>query len=136
MQDNHTQLLVHKSHQEMIFQVAQYNPMAGDMRFDKTLEQIMSRIYRPGIQGRCVPVVGTLSVSRSSSDFVPFTFNADPWAHRSCLARSQFVGVIIITHKLYELLGIKSFGTSVYHPHIDGLVEQLNNTMIRSFIAG
>lgn len=58
MQDNHTQLLVHKSHQEMIFQVAQYNPMPGDMCFDKTLEQIMSRIYRPGIQGRCVPVVG------------------------------------------------------------------------------
>lgn len=80
MQDNHTQLLVHKSHQEMIFQVAQHNPMAGDMCFDKTLEQIMSRIYRPGIQGRCVPVVGTLSVSRSSSDFVPFTFNAGPWA--------------------------------------------------------
>uniref|UniRef100_A0A3P8QWH1 ribonuclease H n=2 Tax=Astatotilapia calliptera TaxID=8154 RepID=A0A3P8QWH1_ASTCA len=39
--------------------------------------------------------------------------------------------------ELYELLGIKSIRTSVYHPQTDGLVERLNKTlksMIRKFI--
>ncbi len=39
--------------------------------------------------------------------------------------------------KLYELLGIKSVRTSVYHPQTDGLVERFNRTlktMIRKFI--
>uniref|UniRef100_A0A669B7F8 Integrase catalytic domain-containing protein n=1 Tax=Oreochromis niloticus TaxID=8128 RepID=A0A669B7F8_ORENI len=39
--------------------------------------------------------------------------------------------------ELYELLGIKSIRTSVYHPQTDGLVERLNKTlksMIHKFI--
>ncbi len=39
--------------------------------------------------------------------------------------------------ELYELLGIKSIRTSVYHPQTDGLVEQFNRTlktMIRKFV--
>ncbi len=39
--------------------------------------------------------------------------------------------------ELYELLGIKSVRTSVYHPQTDGLVEQFNRTsktMIRKFV--
>ncbi len=39
--------------------------------------------------------------------------------------------------ELYELLGIKSIRTSVYHPQTDGLVERFNRTlktMIRKFI--
>ncbi len=31
--------------------------------------------------------------------------------------------------KLYELLGIKSIRTSVYHPQTDGLVERFNRTL-------
>ncbi len=41
--------------------------------------------------------------------------------------------------ELYELLGIKSVRTSVYHPQTDGLVERFNHrkqskTMIRKFV--
>ncbi len=40
--------------------------------------------------------------------------------------------------ELYELLGIKSIRTSVYHPQTDGLVERFNRTlktMIRKFVS-
>ncbi len=39
--------------------------------------------------------------------------------------------------ELYELLGIKSIRTSVYHPQTDGLVERFNltlKTMICKFV--
>ena len=39
--------------------------------------------------------------------------------------------------ELYELLGIRSIRTSVYHPQTDGLVERFNRTlksMIRKFV--
>ncbi len=39
--------------------------------------------------------------------------------------------------ELYELLGIKSIRTSVYHPQTDGLVERFNRTlksMVRKFV--
>lgn len=36
--------------------------------------------------------------------------------------------------ELYELLGIKSIWTSVYHPQTDRLVEPLNKIMIWKFI--
>ncbi len=39
--------------------------------------------------------------------------------------------------KLYELLGIKSILTNVYHPQMDGLVERFNRTlksMVRKFV--
>ncbi len=39
--------------------------------------------------------------------------------------------------KLYELLGIKSVRTSIYHPQTDGLVERFNRTlktMIQKFV--
>ncbi len=39
--------------------------------------------------------------------------------------------------ELYELLGIKSIHTSVYHPQTDGLVERFNRTlksMVRKFV--
>ncbi len=42
-----------------------------------------------------------------------------------------------IIRELYELLGIKSIRTSVYHPQTDGLVERFNRTlktMIRKFV--
>ena len=39
--------------------------------------------------------------------------------------------------KLYELLGVHSIRTSVYHPQTDGLVERFNKTlknMVRKFV--
>ena len=44
-----TQLLVPKSRRETVVQVAHYNPMAGHMGVDKTLDQIMVWFYWPGI---------------------------------------------------------------------------------------
>ncbi|XP_077936125.1 uncharacterized protein LOC144383152 [Gasterosteus aculeatus] len=46
-----TQLLVPKSRREIIFQAAHYNPMAGHMGYEKTLDRIMTRFYWPGIRG-------------------------------------------------------------------------------------
>ena len=50
-----TQLLVPKSRREMVFQAAHFNPMAGHLGYDKTLNRIMARFYWPGIRGevRC-----------------------------------------------------------------------------------
>ncbi|KAM9717937.1 uncharacterized protein ACNS7B_021418 isoform 1-T1 [Menidia menidia] len=45
-----TQLLVPKSRREIVFQAAHYNPMAGHMGYDKTLNRIMARFYWPGIR--------------------------------------------------------------------------------------
>jgi len=44
-----TQLLVTKSHQEIIFQAAHHSPMAGHLGCNKTCEWIMARFYWPGI---------------------------------------------------------------------------------------
>lgn len=44
-----TQLLVPQSRREMIFQVADLNPMAGHLGCEKTLERIMAQFYWPGI---------------------------------------------------------------------------------------
>lgn len=41
-EDEQTQLLMSESCREIIFQVAQYNSMAGHMRYDKTLERVMA----------------------------------------------------------------------------------------------
>lgn len=43
MEEKHTQMLVPKSHWEMIFHVAHYNPMTVHMEYDKTLDQIMAQ---------------------------------------------------------------------------------------------
>ncbi len=49
-------------------------------------------------------------------------------------------GTAFMSHtlnELYELLGIKSIRTSVYHPQTDGLVERFNRTlksMVRKFV--
>ena len=40
-----TQLLVPKSRQEMIFQAAHYNPIAGHLRCEKTQNRIMDRAF-------------------------------------------------------------------------------------------
>ena len=45
-----TQLLVPKSRREIVFQTAHYNPMAGHMGYEKTLNCIMARFYLPGIR--------------------------------------------------------------------------------------
>ena len=45
-----TQLLVPRSRREMVFQAAHYNPMAGHLGYDKTLNWIMARFYWPGIR--------------------------------------------------------------------------------------
>ena len=45
-----TQLLVPRSRREMVFQAAHYNPMAGYLGYDKTLNRIMARFYWPGIR--------------------------------------------------------------------------------------
>ncbi|XP_061757255.1 uncharacterized protein LOC133553258 [Nerophis ophidion] len=45
-----TQLLVPKNRREMIFQAGHFNPMAGHMGYDKTLNRIMVRFYWPGIR--------------------------------------------------------------------------------------
>lgn len=42
-------LVVPKSHWEDVFQVAHYDPMAGHMRGDKTLNHITARFDLPGI---------------------------------------------------------------------------------------
>ena len=46
-----TQLLVPKSHLEMVFQASHFNPMADQQGYEKTLSRIMTRFYWPGIQG-------------------------------------------------------------------------------------
>ncbi len=46
-------------------------------------------------------------------------------------------GTAFMSRTIYELLGIKSIRTSVYHPQTDGLVERFNRTlktMIRKFV--
>ena len=45
-----TQLLVPRSRREMVFQAAHYNPMAGHLGYEKTLNRIMARFYWPGIR--------------------------------------------------------------------------------------
>uniref|UniRef100_A0A8P4KG28 Gypsy retrotransposon integrase-like protein 1 n=1 Tax=Dicentrarchus labrax TaxID=13489 RepID=A0A8P4KG28_DICLA len=45
-----TQLLVPDSRRETVFQAAHYNPMAGHMGYEKTLNRIMARFYWPGIR--------------------------------------------------------------------------------------
>ena len=45
-----TQLLVPRSRREIIFQAAHYNPMAGHLGYEKTLNRIMARFYWPGIR--------------------------------------------------------------------------------------
>ena len=35
-----------------------------------------------------------------------------------------------LMYELYKLLGIKKISTTAYHPHTDGLVERLNQTLI------
>ncbi|XP_064177503.1 uncharacterized protein LOC135247687 isoform X1 [Anguilla rostrata] len=44
-----TQLLVPKSSREMVFQTAHFNPTAGHLGYEKTLNRIMARFYWPGI---------------------------------------------------------------------------------------
>ena len=41
-----TQLLVPRSHREMVFQSAHYNPMAGHLGYNKPLNRIMARFGR------------------------------------------------------------------------------------------
>ena len=45
-----TQLLVPRSRRESIYQAAHYNPMAGHLGYEKTLQRIMDRFYWPGIR--------------------------------------------------------------------------------------
>ena len=52
-----TQLLVPRSHWEVIFQAAHFNPMAGHLGYDKTLNLIMAQFYWPGIRRRCAGVL-------------------------------------------------------------------------------
>ena len=42
-----TQLVVPKSRREIVFQAAHYNPMAGHMGCEKTLNRVMARFYWP-----------------------------------------------------------------------------------------
>ena len=44
-----TQLVVPKSRREIVFPAAHYNPMAGHMGCEKTLNRVMARFYWPGI---------------------------------------------------------------------------------------
>ncbi|XP_051529229.1 uncharacterized protein LOC127426442 [Myxocyprinus asiaticus] len=46
-----TQLLILRSRQEMVFQAAHYNPMAGHLGERKTLNHLIARFYWPGIGG-------------------------------------------------------------------------------------
>lgn len=46
-----TQLLIAKGRREMIFQAANYNPIAGDLGYDKTLNRLIARFYWLGIRG-------------------------------------------------------------------------------------
>ena len=48
-----TQLVVPKSRREIVFQAAHYNPMAGHMGCEKTLNRVMARFYWPGIWAEC-----------------------------------------------------------------------------------
>ncbi|XP_026003826.1 uncharacterized protein LOC113009615 [Astatotilapia calliptera] len=49
-EETHTQLLVPQGRRETLFQAAHYNPMAGHMGYEKTLERITARFYWPGIR--------------------------------------------------------------------------------------
>ena len=42
-------MVVLKSRREIVFQAAHYNPMAGHMGCEKTLNRVMARFYWPGI---------------------------------------------------------------------------------------
>ncbi|XP_061882691.1 uncharacterized protein LOC133633906 isoform X2 [Entelurus aequoreus] len=48
--EENTQLLVPKSRRVMIFQAAHFNPMAGHMGYNKTLNRVMARFYWPRIR--------------------------------------------------------------------------------------
>uniref|UniRef100_A0AAQ4Q9F2 Gypsy retrotransposon integrase-like protein 1 n=1 Tax=Gasterosteus aculeatus aculeatus TaxID=481459 RepID=A0AAQ4Q9F2_GASAC len=196
-----TQLLVPKSRRETVFQATHYNPMAGHLGSDKTLDRIVARFYWPGIWAdvrrwcascpqcqlvnqpaipkaplRPLPLM-ELPFERLGMDLIgPFHRSARGYRFvlvlvdyatrypeavplRSISAKSvaqelfQVISRVripkeILTdqgtsfmsrtlRELYELLGVKSVRTSVYHPQTDGLVERLNKTlksMIRKFI--
>lgn len=200
-EETHAQLLVPQGRREMIFQVAHYNPMAGHMGYEKTLERITARFYWPGIHAdvrrwcascpdcqlvnqpaipraplRPLPLIevpfehigmdliGLFHRSTHGYRFVLVLVDyatrypeAVPLRNSSAKSVAQALFQVIsrvgipkeiltdqdtsfmsrTLRELYELLGIKSIRTSVYHPQTDGLVERLNKTlksMIRKFI--
>ncbi|XP_061764264.1 uncharacterized protein LOC133557636 [Nerophis ophidion] len=70
-----TQLLVPKRRREMIFQAAHFNPMAGHMGYNKTLNRVMARFYWPGIRGNlrrwCTACPGCQLVNPAATPRVP-----------------------------------------------------------------
>ncbi len=82
-----TQLLVPKSHREMLFQAAHCNPMAGHLGQAATLNRLMTRFFLAGHSRECTPVVCGLSwMSVSESPGLPksvhgvFPLRAPVWA--------------------------------------------------------
>lgn len=56
-----TQLLIPKGRREMLFQAAHYNPMAGHLGQDKTLNCLMAHSYWPGMSAGGVWHVANVS---------------------------------------------------------------------------
>nr|XP_024655059.1 uncharacterized protein LOC112430808 [Maylandia zebra] len=169
-EETHTQLLVPQGRRETLFQAAHYNPMAGHMGYEKTLERITARFYWPGIRADVpferigMDLIGPFHRSARGYRFVLVLVDyatrypeAVPLRTISAKSVAQALFQVIsrvgipkeiltdqgtsfmsrTLRELYELLGIKSIRTSVYHPQTDGLVERLNKTlksMIRKFI--
>uniref|UniRef100_A0A8C1GUB2 Gypsy retrotransposon integrase-like protein 1 n=1 Tax=Cyprinus carpio TaxID=7962 RepID=A0A8C1GUB2_CYPCA len=198
--ENTTQLLIPRSHRELLFHAAHSNPMAGHLGQAATLNRLMTHFFWPGIHDnvrrwcaacpecqlvnppapkaplRPLPLmqvpferigmdlIGPLERSARGHHFALVIIDyatryPEAVALRNISAKSvadapfrliSRVGVLkeILTdqgtafmsrtlRELYELLGIKSIRTSVYHPQTDGLVERFNHTlksMIRKFM--
>ncbi len=194
-----TQLLVHRSRREMIFQAAHCTPMAGHLGEAKTHERLMARFFWPGIHenvrrlcAACrecqlvnppakaplcplplmeVPferigmdLIGPLersargyrfalvlvdyasrypeavplrSISAKSVAEALFRIISRVGIPKEILTDQGMVFMSRTLNELYELLGIKSIRTSVYHPQTDGLVERFNRalkTIVRKFV--
>ncbi len=196
-----TQLLVPRSHREMIFQAAYCTPMACHLGEAKTRERLMARFFWLGIHEnvrrwcaacrecqlvnppatskvllRPLPLM-EVPFERISMDLIGplersargyrFALVLVDYATRypeavplhSISAKSmaealfQLISRVGIRKKiltdqstafmsrtlkeLYELLGIKSIRTSIYHPQTDGFVERFNRmlkNMVRKFV--
>ncbi len=154
-----TQLLVPKSSWETIFQAAHYNPRAGHMEYNKTLDWIIAQFYWPGIQGdvcrwcascpECQlvnqPAVPRVPLRPLPLNEVPFeriraispvdiTFVAYAMRYPKVILTDHYTSFMSRTlQELYRLLDIKSIRTSVFYTQTDGPTERLNK-MLKSMI--
>ncbi len=141
----------------MLFQAAHCTPMAGHLGEAKTRERLMARFFWPGLHenvgafGTRIPLCigpGGLCNAISGSNAPALHFGKErsrgtvpthlPSGNPKRDSHGSGHAFMSRTLKeLYELLGIKSICTSVYHPQTDGLVERFNRMlkiMVRKFV--